>query len=154
MPANQTLFNRFGVLLLSMMSFTFLSAQTVETDSNSLNSIELYSLKNGSIIWKTFRPVGTVNRLELSVLSVSNLASTDTLKGVRFEHTVPTSYGSDVKTSVLDQDEFEDLLKAIQLIREKIKLDYPQYYTEIEYTTRTGLTVGGYFTHLDPPISL
>jgi hypothetical protein len=102
------------------------------------SNAELFSQKSGSLLQKGFEPVGIVARCKVQVLHIKDLIGGHLVNALRLEGQL-----SD-KVAVLDPDEVDALIASMQVVKKTIADPAPQYYTEVNCTSRDGFSAGAY----------
>lgn len=131
------------ILLLSIFSYAYIGvafSQNGTESPKSQSKLEVFTSKSGTLIKKEFTDIGTVKTCEVKVLKVTDLISGESFSGVKLS--TQTTYGD--KSTLLDSDELDGLLKSLNLIKEKILNTTPEIYTEVVYKSRDGFQAGCY----------
>lgn len=131
-----------GLIFTSSITYSQTSQQ------NQLNSekskLETFSLKTGSLIKKEFQDVGTVKKVEIQYLKITDILSKTNVTGIKLETTVSKSYGVSTVSCFLDLDEVDAFVKSGKLLIESLAGGQPQEYTEFQFTSRDGFQAGAY----------
>jgi len=107
------------------------------------SKIETFSLKTGSLFKKEFWTLGTVKKVELKKLVITDISTNQTLNGLRLQTIVTKSYGGDTKISFLDVDEVESFRKSAKYLLALAPSDAGTYI-EMEFTSRGGFRAGAF----------
>ncbi len=130
------------VLLLVFSVSIFGQDKLVEKDQSNL---EKFSATSGSLIEKSFVDIATIKRAEIQVLTLTDLMSNIKISGVRFQYYPPGRY-SNATLAFLDKDEVDALIKSIGIVKSKVLSSTPSNYTEVTFTSRSGFSVGCYYS--------
>ena len=134
------------LIVLALMMPMFLNAQEKETKSNS-KTLEFLA-KDGSILKKEFYDLTTVgksyNATENQVLIITDLKSNEKRGCFRITTKYPTSSGTDEYIGTLDPDELDAAILSLEKILNDIIPNSVETYTEVNYKTRNGVTIGTY----------
>lgn len=130
---------RVLVALIALMAT--MSTTVVAQDQEGSKSVAFMS-KNGSLIQKEFHDVAKVKTMEFQVLILTNIVSSAKIGCLRAE----ASYGSDSYIGTLDYDELDACIQSIDYIKDKLLPTEPTVYTEVEYRTSDGVSLGAYFS--------
>jgi hypothetical protein len=125
-------------LLITIVSFSQTSGKT------SISKTDEFSSKTGRIIKKEFADVDTYKGCEFKILTITDLVSNEKIIALRIEKEVTGSYSSSTKIAVLDADEIDGLLKALQVIKDNMTTT-PTVYTEIIFNSRGGFEAGAFY---------
>jgi len=135
------------LIVLALMMPMFLNAQEKETKSNS-KTLEFLE-KDGSILKKEFYDLTTVgksyNATENQVLIITDLKSNEKRGCFRITTKYPTSSGTDEYIGTLDPDELDAAILSLEKILNDIIPNSVETYTEVNYKTRDGVTIGTYW---------
>lgn len=131
----------FTCLLLSVAFCSLAFAQVKPTPEKS--KLENFSLKTGSLIKKEFIDIGTVAKVEVRVLKITDLVANTSITGIKLQTTVYKSYGSDTKACFLDSDEIDGLLKSGNMLLGTLS-GPADNYTEYIFSSRDGFQAGAY----------
>jgi hypothetical protein len=83
-----------------------------------------------------------LKKCEIQVAKFADLISGQKSSAVRFEYEYKSSYTSDTKVALLDDDEIEGLMKSIKIIQEKVLPTSAANYTEVNFKSRSGFMAG------------
>lgn len=114
-----------------------------EKDPADKSKLEAFSLKTGSLIKKEFKPLGTIKKVEVQDLTLTDVLSNTKVSGIKLETTVSRSYSTDTKSCFLDADEIESFLKSANYLINSINQP-AELYTEFQFTSRDGFQAGCY----------
>ena len=125
------------------IAFSFISliinAQSKDiTQSNA----EIFSEKPGALIQKEIVDIGIIKKCKIQVVHFTDLISTTGISAIKFEYELTSANSIDSKSTYIDTDEIEGLLKSLKIIQEKINSLKPANYTEIYFRSRGGLETG------------
>ncbi|NML23381.1 hypothetical protein HHL16_21050 [Pseudoflavitalea sp. G-6-1-2] len=128
-----------------MFSIITLNAQQSpkEKESTEKSKLEAFSLKTGSLIKKEFKTLGTVKKVEIKTLILTDVLSDSKISGIKLETSVYKSYGSTTKSCFLDSDEIEAFLKSANYLMSSIGSP-GELYSEFQFTSRDGFQAGCY----------
>lgn len=129
------------VMLMLVMPAIFYAQDKKEAPTSKADD---FSAQAGTLIEQQFVNVGTVKDLKIQVMIVKDLMSEKTVKALRIEAVVKTSYGSDTKIASLDADEIDGLIKSMKMLQ-TVFLSTRDVYTEIKFKSRTGFVAGAYY---------
>ena len=140
---------RNTILLIAVLSTSYSSAQEeTKLESNEIrgkSKVEEYYSTTGILLEKQFHQIGNVKGVEVQMLQVIDLGAKTEMRALRFEMSISTQYSSDTKVAVIDKDEVEGLVRALELIQVSVIPTTRNAYTEVSYTSRSGFQVGCYF---------
>lgn len=133
--------------VLIVISISFLHAitfgqQPAKVKEQETSNAEKFSERSGSLIQKEFITIGTLKKCEIQVAKFTDLISGQKSSAVRFEYEYKSSYSTDTKLALLDQDEIEGLIKSIKIMQEKILPTVAGNYTEVNFSSRSGFSAG------------
>lgn len=101
-------------------------SQTEKAQSN----IETMSEKSGILFKKEFTRIGDYYYGFVEVLKITNLATINTIKGIRI--------GSNKAWGFLDEDEIDGLILSLGKMKEVLNTPVPKDYTEYVFTSKSG----------------
>jgi hypothetical protein len=129
------------ILLCAVCAFS--QVKPVEKEQSKL---EQFSSKSGTLIQKQFVDLGTVKKVKVELMTLTDLGSGLKISGIRFSFEVTSSYTSDEKIAFLDFDEVDGLIKSISLLKSKVFTSTPTNYTEVMYSSRSGDQAGAFWS--------
>lgn len=135
----KTIFALQIALYLSFLGF----GQTLD---NQQSNAEKFSAKTGTLIQKEYIEIGELMEVEIQVLKVDDLLSSDSIQSVRLKYTATDKYSKSSKIAVLDSDEVSDLLKALDYLLNEIVGSSVENYTEIIFQSRGGFETGCFYS--------
>ena len=121
----------------------FSQTEVNQKENKNLTNAEQISEKAGSLIEKEFINIGKVKNISIKVLKIKNLTTKVTSSCLRIEYEV---YLLGEKVSVLDSDEIDGLTQSMNNMIVNIFTTKKETYTEVTFKSRTGFSVGGYFS--------
>lgn len=129
------------VLIMS----SIMVAESVET-----SNIAAFDSNKGSLIKKEYHSIATVKglysgKLNMDLLFMKDATTNRAIKGLRIEAEEIKTYGSSSNRSLLDVEEVESLISALDyLIQAKTKYgtDKQQPYRELEYSSKDSFKFG------------
>jgi hypothetical protein len=92
------------------------SPKTIKEPSEK-SKIESFSLKTGSLIRKEFTMIGSVKRVEIKKLVLTDVLTNSSLSGVKLETAISKTYGSTTEACFLDADEVDAFIKSAKYLR-------------------------------------
>lgn len=118
----------------------------MEQERNHSNA-ETFSRKSGTLISTQFIDIGTVKTAKIQIVLYKDLIDGQQEMAIRFEYEHYDNYSevTDTKIGVLDKDELEGLIKSINMMRTSVFTSYPEYYTEVNFVSRTGFKAGCFY---------
>jgi hypothetical protein len=138
---------------VALLAWSVLDAQTPPAAAAArppepATKFESFAARGNNLFVKEFHPVGELKgshgtRAEFEAVAISSASDNSRVFAVRVERPSAGQYEND-ETGVIDFDEVVALAGAIDLMIGKAKEmgSAPVDYTEVEYTTRGGLSVG------------
>jgi len=128
------------MLLSFTLSMLFTSYLTAQKTADKLESnAEIFSETAGSFVQRGFEPIGVVARCKLECLHIKDLISGHSISALRFEG------GLGSKAAIIDADEIAALISSIQILNKTMAATAPQYYTEVNFKSRSGFSAGAFF---------
>jgi len=131
------------VVVLALMWLPVLGWGQEKT--STLSKADQFSAQAGKLIEKQFIDVGKIKGVEIDVVKFKDLLSNTSVSSLRFEYTVKATYTTDTKRASLDLDEIDGLVKSIKLLQTEVIPSKRDTYTEVTFSSRTGLQAGAYF---------
>ena len=134
-------------LLLTIVCSVFaLVASSQEKLSESASKSQVVELlaKDGILLEKQFYPLGSVAGVEFENLILTDITTGKKTGALRVTTSYYSSIGSDDYIGTLDADELDACLKSMNYIKEQVAKPAPSIYTEYEYSTRDGVSMGCY----------
>lgn len=107
------------------------------------SKIETFSLKTGSLIKKEFTTIGSVKRIEVKKLVLTDILSNSTLSGVKMETAISKTYGTSTTSCFLDSDEVDAFIKSGKYLLSP-PANTANNYVELQFTSRGGFQAGAY----------
>jgi hypothetical protein len=129
-----------AILIIGIIFFFISSFGQAKQDLESKTNV--FANQSGTLIKKEFEDIGTLKKLEVRVLSLTDLITNESISSVRLELEKSSSYSSDKKIAVLDSDEIESLKTSMEIIKNQIFPSAPKNYTEVTYKSRGGFEAG------------
>jgi len=127
--------------ILLVSSLNLISQTAKENQSNA----EIFESKPGALIETQFIEVGFVDLIELRVMKIKDINSGTAKSALRFEYQTSNQIISHTKLAVVDEDELEGLMDALNTLIFKAFKSEKKYYTEITFQSRSGFVAGGYY---------
>lgn len=127
---------KVAFLTLALTQGVFYS-QTKE----GIKTEQLSNLPNG-LVEKTFTDVGKVKDIKIVIMAVKNLNANTTKNVLRIEGETKSALTSETKIALIDYDEIEGLVKAMNSVNSSFSNVTKSGYTEISYETKKGFEVG------------
>lgn len=128
--------------LTAMTTISFAQQQAAKAKEQEVSNAEKFSERAGSLVQKEFIDVGSLKKCQIQVAKFTDLISGQKSSAVRFEYEYKSSYSSDTKVALLDEDEIDGLIKSIKIIRDKILPSTTANYTEVNFRSRSGFSAG------------
>jgi hypothetical protein len=129
--------------LLIALSISYPSfAQKDIAPVKEISNIEKFNSRSGTIFKKEFINIGKIKNCDIQVYKTHDLISKEKRSGVRFEFEYRSSVSNDTKIAVLDGDEIDGLIKAIEIIKSDILTTKSENYTEVTFKSRSGFEAG------------
>lgn len=107
-----------------------------------VSNAEKFSDRAGTLIQKEFIDIGELKKCEVQVAKFTDMINGQKSSAVRFEYEYRSSYTSDTKLALLDEDEIDGLIKSLKIIQEKIIPSVASNYTEVNFRSRSGFQAG------------
>jgi hypothetical protein len=133
----------FLVLFVLFYCSSYSKSQTVKRE---WSNAEVFSVKPEAFIETQFIQIGYVDLIELRVMKIKDINSGTTISAVRFEYQTTNQLFSQTKLAVIDADELDGLISALNMLLTKIFASNKDAYTEVTFQTRSGFVTGGYYT--------
>ena len=138
------------IFILSIMPVVVFGQIAKDTVKKAgITNLEIFSEKSGSLIQKEFIDIGSIvhgglypEKYKIQLEIITDLMNDIKLKGVRLEYKY---INTDEKIGFLDADEIDAALKAIKIIQTSIIPKTEDNYTEVEFTSRGGFSLGCYY---------
>jgi hypothetical protein len=129
--------NTFAKLLCFFLLPFFTQAQnTKETKQiQEKSKIENFSLKKGILIKKDFAMLGTVKKIEVQALKLTDVITGVTISGIKLK-----TSGHSERVCFLDADEVDGFLKSGKYLLKSLKPS--DNYVEYQFTSRDGFQTG------------
>lgn len=128
--------------LITTTSISFAQQAASKAKEQEVSNAEKFSERAGTLVQKEFLDVGVLKKCEIQVAKFTDLISGQKSSAVRFEYEYKSSYSSDTKVALLDEDEIDGLIKSIKIIQEKILPTIAVNYTEVNFRSRSGFIAG------------
>lgn len=132
-------------LLVAMLSVNAYSQEQQQEKSQS-KTVEFLS-RYGSFYKKEFFNLQTIgksiDRIEFQVLIITDMKTNSKMGCLRLEK----YFGDDSYIGTLDQDELDACIQCIEKIQADIINNNPDTYTEVEYKTRDGVSIGAFWSN-------
>ena len=136
------------LLFIALVMPLLANAQQTEKEKSSSKTIEFLS-RDGSFFKKEFINLPTIggsyNKVECQLLIITDMKSNEKRGCLRLITHYPTSSGNDDYIGTLDPDELDACVMCLEKIQTDIIPSQPEVYTEAEYKTRDGVTIGSYW---------
>jgi hypothetical protein len=129
-----------------ILSFTGVAHAQAQTVAREQSNIEKFSAKSGTLIEKQFVDIGTIKKVKIQLLTITDMIASAKISGVRMEYVSSGRYTSDTKVTFLDSDEVDGLIKSINILKTRVLNSTRDNYTEIVFRSRSGFEAGGYFS--------
>lgn len=134
-------------ILLALIMPMLLCAQEKEEKSNS-KTLEFLS-KDGSILKKEFYDlpdvVGKYKKIQNQVLIITDMKTNKKIGCLRLITTYTSSSDDSNYIGTLDPDELDAAVLSMDKILNDVVPTTPTAYTEVEYKTRDGVTIGSFW---------
>ena len=106
-----------------------------------LSNTEAFLAKAGTLLQKETLTVGKIKKVEVQVLHLTDLISSESISAIRLIYDTGSSY-SRFSIAVLDADEISNLGSSFSIIEEKVSNTVPDHNTEIVFSSRGGFQAG------------
>lgn len=138
------------ILLLSMLLLSGLAyAQEKEEESNS-KAVEFLS-KDGTFMKKEFYELPQIGigqfKLESNVLIITDMITGYKMGCLRLSTFSNLGGSTDEYIGTLDKDELDACIQCLELMQTDILTTKPEVYTETNYRTLDGVTIGSYYSN-------
>lgn len=133
------------IVLVVLIMSSIMVAESVET-----SNIAAFESKKGSLLIKEYHTVASIKSmystmLKLDVLYIKDATTNITHKGLRVEAEETKSYGSNTKSSFLDVDEVESIVRALDYIinvQTTSETGAQQPYREYVFSSKDSFKIG------------
>ncbi|NEN22365.1 hypothetical protein G3O08_02470 [Cryomorpha ignava] len=132
------------VIFLIAVFAASLGYSQCEAQMKGLSNAEKFANTSGKLIQMEFLEVGTVRKVDIKVIHYLDLNSLDSLRALRFEYLVVSTYNTHTKVATVDTDEIDGLINAVKMIQAKLVSANLINRTEVTYRTRGEFEVGCY----------
>jgi hypothetical protein len=133
----------FQIILVSLFLSPAINCQTVKRE---LSKAEIFSSTPGVLIETQFIHIGFADMIELRVMKLKDLNSGTAINALQFEYQTTSQIISQTKLAIVDEDEMDALISAVNTIITKEFTVEKNFYTEVIFQTRSAFVVGGYYT--------
>lgn len=134
--------------ILFMMAVVFLAitanAQSNKEEEVSKSETVRLLQKDGALLRKDFYDIGKVEEVTFQNIVVTDISTGEKTGALRIETSYYSSLGTDTYIGTLDFDELEGCIKSLSYIRDNIITSLPENYTECEYKTKDGVSLGAF----------
>lgn len=137
------------LLLFIILPFVAVCQQPPKNVDTGKSNAEKFSERAGFLIKKEYTDMGEVKKCKIQLITFTDMVSGQKTSGVQFSYDYKSSYSTDTKLAMLDDDEIEGLLKSIKIIQDKILVSVPDAYTEVSFKSRSGFEAGCYVSKKD-----
>lgn len=126
------------------------SMALIHAQEDGTSRIKEFQSRKGTLIIKEFFEIGTVkgqygSDLEFSVLRLTSPSGGVPLKGLKLSSSKKSSYSTDERSSLLDEEEVDALISALQYmvqIQKEKGSDKSMPYTEYIFRAKDGFEIG------------
>jgi hypothetical protein len=133
-------------VLLTFSPATLLAQDEEPTTEKTQSKTEAFYSASGTLFERQYHPVGKLRTLTIQRMEIRNLSTNEEVRALRFESPYSISqYSSDTKIAVVDKDEVQGLLNALRIMRDQVLTSTRDVYTEVTFTSRSGLQAGCYY---------
>lgn len=135
--------------ILSCIALLLLEINVVvqsQVAKEQLSNAEIFASKSGVLIEKQFIEIGFVDLIELRVMKIKDLNSGAVANALRFEYQTTNQIFSQTKLAIVDEDEIDALIDAVNTLITKVFTTEKEAYTEVTFQSRSGFVAGGYYT--------
>ena len=129
------------IILALTIGFLFFTSYA-QTKDNEQSKAELFSEKTGTLIQKEFVDIGTLKKCKIQVVHFTDLITNTEQSAIKFEYELASGTSTETKSTFLDADELDGLMKSVKIIQEKINSKKTTNYTEIYFRSRGGFETG------------
>ena len=133
---------------LFMMAVLFLafSANAQGNKQEEVSKSETVQLlqKDGVLLRKDFYDIGKVEGVTFQNIIITDISTGEKTGALRLETSYYSSIGTDTYIGTLDFDELEGCIKSLTYIKDNVITSLPEYYTECEYKTKDGVSLGAF----------
>lgn len=135
--------------ILFMMAVVFLAitanAQTNKQEESSKSETVQLLQKDGVLLRKDFYDIGKVGGVTFQNIIITDMSTGEKTGALRLEtYYYSSSLGTDTYIGTLDYDELEGCIKSLTYIKDNVITSLPETYTECEYKTKDGVSLGAY----------
>lgn len=128
------------LLIILLLASTTLKAQTATIKEQS--NAEKFSERSGTLIQREFIDVSDLKRCKIQIVKIADLIAGTKVSALRFEVEKASTYSTSTKAAHLDPDEVDGLIKSIKMILEKVIPGMPEFYTEVNFYSRSRFVAG------------
>ncbi|WP_126972887.1 hypothetical protein [Gynurincola endophyticus] len=129
-------------LIFAILILVSTNIYSQEKTTSDKSKIQNFSLKTGSMIQKEFFPLGSVKKISIDKLVLTDVLTKVKLTGVKIKTSVVKSYSTSESSCFLDLDEIEEIIKSSNFV---LKMDAPgEIYTEFQFTSKEGFKAGSF----------
>lgn len=129
-----------AVMLLAISA----NAQTDKQEEASKSEIVKLLQKDGVLLRKDFYDIGKVKDVTFQNIIITDISTGEKTGALRLETSYYSSLGTDTYIGTLDFDELEGCIKSLTYIKDNIITSLPETYTECEYKTKDGVSIGAF----------
>ncbi|NER17015.1 hypothetical protein [Spongiivirga citrea] len=131
-----------SIFLLATTHLTLSQNKNIEEHASNT---EKFSSRAGALIEKEFIELGTINKMEVQILKITDMISGDSISSLRVQNYAASNYSS-TKIANLDTDEIDGLIKSLKIINGNVLTSTVENYTEISFKSRSGFEAGCYWS--------
>lgn len=130
------------IITICLAAFAISSfAQNIEKAETNADK---FSKKSGTLVESEFIDIGTVKGVDIQIMKMKDLVAGTSIKALRLEYEVESSYSTDTKLAGLDVEEIDGLLKSIKALRTAMEAK-KENYTEVTFKSKSGYSLGAYY---------
>jgi len=134
---------KYALFLIALLALQIEGAGQEIDPATRKTNIEKFQNKTSSLILKEYIDIAETRTLSIQVVKMSVLPEKkEAMSGVLISWgTTAIGVFQETGRAYLDADEIDDVIKGIDSMLKMISGTIPQNYTELELTTRSGLTL-------------
>lgn len=129
-----------AVILLAIS----VNAQTNKQEEASKSETVKLLQKDGVLLRKDFYDIGKVEDVTFQNIIITDISTGEKTGALRLKTYYYSSLGTDTYIGTLDFDELEGCIKSLAYIKDNVITSLPETYTECEYKTKDGVSLGAY----------
>lgn len=135
---------RFLFMMVALFLVLSVNAQSNKQEESSKSEVVKLLQKDGILLRKDFYDIGKVAGVTFQNVIITDISTGKKTGALRLETYYSSSLGVDTYIGTLDFDELEGCIKSLIYINDNVITSLPETYTECEYKTKDGVSLGAY----------